>query len=616
MALAFNTLAAGVNGTPGTSNFATASVSPSADALILAGLYTQSFSTPPATPSVASGLGLTWVQIATYNIDGTAVRLTVFGAVAGGSPGSGAITFSCGGEDTDFAGWCISECTGITGLSTVAGAVVQYGTAAEAATSITLGVKMPSVFGNAANALYVMYGNGSNVNPVFAPAGLTTLGSAGITGTRVEDGGLVGDPGNVITASSSSSNADRIWIGAEIKNNGTITPTGLTSGSNSAPGTASWNTASISPSGNALLLAAVRNRAVSGTAAAPTMTGLGLTWVQIATFNLDGGINRLTLLGAVTGGTPGSGALTFSCGGQDTDGAVWAVSEFTNVDIAGGVAGAIVQSGSGGDAAAGTVITQSLANCANAANLLYGAFSAGTTNGWTWAGATELNTGSGDVQRVETAYQSPLQVAGVLTTVAAGNKIAIAIELLANVSTPEGNVYYILNTATADGWGDVQAGGTPPSDATGSSGWTVSDKAADQYSQLNFGVERTATTFSGTAVPGAGGPDNTLKDAIRIGPISGDFAAGDWTVSLPVIAVSAGGTQDGALRVRVWKSQNADGSSPTEITSGAVQLTGVTDLTTGTPQTCSGTLSLGAITGLSNSYLFFCLAWRITGAAS
>lgn len=179
---------------------------------------------------------------------------------------------------------------------------------------------------------------------------------------------------------------------------------------------------------------------------------------------------------------------------------------------------------------------------------------------------------------------------------------------------PAGTTYYLLSSANADGWGDVQVGGTAPSAATMATGWTVGTTASGNYSKMAYGSERAANTFSTTAVPGTA-PDNTLKDAFRIGPMTGTFAAGTWTISVPVIAVTAQGGADGRIRVRLFKSANADGSSATEVTSGAVTLSTVTDVTTGAQQVSTGTVSLGEIT-LSNQYLFCCLAWEITGAAS
>lgn len=178
-----------------------------------------------------------------------------------------------------------------------------------------------------------------------------------------------------------------------------------------------------------------------------------------------------------------------------------------------------------------------------------------------------------------------------------------------------GTTFYLLSTATGDGWGDVQAGGSAPATATTGTGWTVGTTASANYSKMAFGTERAAGTFSGTAVPGTA-PDNSLKDAIRIGPLSGSYAAGNWTFSVPVIAVTQQGGADGRIRVRVFRSANADGSSPSELTAGAVQGTIVTDLTTATAQNSTGTITLSAINGLNSEYLFFCFAWEITGAAA
>lgn len=173
---------------------------------------------------------------------------------------------------------------------------------------------------------------------------------------------------------------------------------------------------------------------------------------------------------------------------------------------------------------------------------------------------------------------------------------------------------FLRPTATGDGWGTLQFSGSVGSNATTTTGWTVGTTASGNYSKMAFGTERAANTFSGTPVPGTA-PDDTLKDAFRLGPLTGTFAAGDWSFSVPVIAQSAQGGADGRVRVRVFTSANANGSSPTEVTSGAVTLSTVTDLTTTAEQVSSGTVTLPEVT-LSGAYLFVCLAWEITGAAS
>lgn len=177
-------------------------------------------------------------------------------------------------------------------------------------------------------------------------------------------------------------------------------------------------------------------------------------------------------------------------------------------------------------------------------------------------------------------------------------------------------LYFLDSAASGSNFGQLQVGGSAPSTATTATGWTVDTVGATNYALMAYASERASTVFSGTAQP-AGNPDNTLGDCFRsTNTMTGDFATGVWTITVPVIAVTAASGQDGRVRVRLWKSSNADGSSATEITSGAVTGTTVTDLTTGAEQTSVATTS--SITGfsLANEYLFLQVAWEITGAAT
>ena len=193
------------------------------------------------------------------------------------------------------------------------------------------------------------------------------------------------------------------------------------------------------------------------------------------------------------------------------------------------------------------------------------------------------------------------------------------------------NVYVLALAAAGGGGGTVEtwhptesaASGsnhgalslTPPGAATSATGHTVGATALDNYSRMAFGVERAAATFGGTAEPSSG-PDTALGDCFRTpDPKSGSYAAGDWTLSLPVRASTLAAGQDGRWRVRLWRSANADGSGATEITSGATALSEVTDIATGADSTSAGTIALGAVT-LTNEYLFVQLAWHVTGAAA
>lgn len=176
-------------------------------------------------------------------------------------------------------------------------------------------------------------------------------------------------------------------------------------------------------------------------------------------------------------------------------------------------------------------------------------------------------------------------------------------------------VFYIKN-ATAGGGGahgSLQDGGTPPSTATTATGWTSAKIASGNYSLMLYGTERASGTFGTTAQP-ASAP--TTNDCWRSeNKLSGTFDSGTWNFTVSVIAVSAGGAQDGRIRIRAWRSPNADGSGAVEITAGAVQGSIVTNLATATAQHSTGSFSPGAIT-LDEEYLFLQAAWEITGAGS
>jgi hypothetical protein len=96
-----------------------------------------------------------------------------------------------------------------------------------------------------------------------------------------------------------------------------MNPTSLTTFSSDAGGT-SFNTASISPTANRLVLASVLNADSDGSAATPTGSGNGLTWQQIATVTFFSGLARLTLFRAM-GASPSAGAFTASFGADSQD---------------------------------------------------------------------------------------------------------------------------------------------------------------------------------------------------------------------------------------------------------------------------------------------------------
>ena len=119
MAVAATNLTTDGNNADQTS-YATASITPTADTLVLAWFVSSIAAGTPNLPT-ASGNGLTWVHVAT-RIHGTR-RMTLFRAM-GSSPSTGAITFDLASQTADGAQWSVAEFSGInTGGTNGSGAI-------------------------------------------------------------------------------------------------------------------------------------------------------------------------------------------------------------------------------------------------------------------------------------------------------------------------------------------------------------------------------------------------------------------------------------------------------------------------------------------------------------
>lgn len=149
-----------------------------------------------------------------------------------------------------------------------------------------------------------------------------------------------------------------------------VAASNLTTNGSSTDAT-SYNTASVSPAGDALLLLWVSTIAAA-TPNAPTVSGNGLTWVQEETITF--GSRRITLFRAM-GASPSTGALTIDFAGQTQTGAVWSLIQYTGIDT-GGTNGSAAVVQSVADANTGTVsnFTVTLAAFASANNATAGGF--------------------------------------------------------------------------------------------------------------------------------------------------------------------------------------------------------------------------------------------------
>jgi hypothetical protein len=180
-------------------------------------------------------------------------------------------------------------------------------------------------------------------------------------------------------------------------------------------------------------------------------------------------------------------------------------------------------------------------------------------------------------------------------------------------------------------WDRVDAA-TLGTQATSSTGWNVGTRLPDTYAELNQGTEVGRATFSSTIVPNATAPtvDNSYASQANFTPptllsstdsiltvyeYNGSFDAGNWVFTFPVIAVTLGGAQDGAITMRVFKAPRngtAFGTT-TELTSALLQGTAVSNLTTAAVQSSVVTWSAPAFQ-LNNEFIICKIGWRITGA--
>lgn len=135
---------------------------------------------------------------------------------------------------------------------------------------------------------------------------------------------------------------------------------------------ASYNTASHTPTANKLQLLWVNN---SGSTT-PTVTGNGLTWVQVATV-LQAAISRRLTLFRALGPTPSAGASTIDFGGVAQGNCSWVLVEYDGMDTSGtNGSGSVVQSNTN-SADTGTTPTVTLGAFSSVNNATSGGIAVG-----------------------------------------------------------------------------------------------------------------------------------------------------------------------------------------------------------------------------------------------
>jgi len=137
MAFKVTNLTAGTD-TTDDSDSITASITPSANKLILLTVSSRADAVQPTISSI-SGNGLTWVEIGHSDYDASGSRRSIFLYRAmGASPSSGAVTITWGGTQTAKA-WVIDEISGVdTSGTNGSGAIVQFKASNATGTSLTI----------------------------------------------------------------------------------------------------------------------------------------------------------------------------------------------------------------------------------------------------------------------------------------------------------------------------------------------------------------------------------------------------------------------------------------------------------------------------------------------
>lgn len=150
MAISVTSLTAGATLTTSTSNN-TASVSPTANYLVLVSVFTYDLVNGNVTPSGVSGAGLTFSQYGSTLAVGTAESLSLWYAMSA-SPSSGALAITYGAAPTAL-GWTVDEVAGVVTTGTNGVDAIRQSASNAAAPGATPSATL-SAFGSSNNGTY------------------------------------------------------------------------------------------------------------------------------------------------------------------------------------------------------------------------------------------------------------------------------------------------------------------------------------------------------------------------------------------------------------------------------------------------------------------------------
>jgi Domain of unknown function (DUF1929)/Invasin, domain 3/Bacterial Ig-like domain (group 2) len=372
-----------------------------------------------------------------------------------------------------------------------------------------------------------------------------------------------------------------------------ITQTLLTSG-HDPNNVRVFTTASIAPAPNALVTVAVLTHQSSSAAAAPTLTGGGMTaWDVVATTTFNGAtpMDRVTIFRAMSA-SPGSGPITITSS-VTVSNCQWIVSQWDGVETSGtNGAGAIVQTG----ATSGTAVnglSQTLATFADAGDAAYGVFGIASatpvaTAGSGFARIDEQPSGEGTTGDVFAEWAVSLNPINATWSSKNAGELAVEIRAAAG-SGGGGGVSAALSTVTASAT-SITAG-------SGSSTITVTAMDANGSPISGATVVLSATGTGNTLTQPAG---TTNSNGVATGTISSTVAEAK-TVSATINGTAV--TQSATVTVTagtVSASQSTVAAAPTSIAPGGGTSTVTVTAKDANGNPVSGATVVLAATGMTN----------------
>lgn len=309
----------------------------------------------------------------------------------------------------------------------------------------------------------------------------------------------------------------------------TISASSLTSGFSSTSGT-SFSTASITPTANRLVLIAIELAYhVPSASQTLTVTGNGLTWVEVARQDIwTSGVsfNGQLVIFRAMGASPTTGAITITSGSTTVDMMAWSVVQFSGIDTTGtNGSGAIVQNAKTKTDAASATVTATLAAFGSANNATFAAVgvmdSTGTLQTVTpRAGFTEIHDTGVTYAEIETQF-----LASNSTTVS-GTCTAVDYIGIIGLEIKAGSTAYSLPTTS----GSFSDTGRAPRLAFGRKANTVSGSFSETGRAAGFlrtyVAKPAAASFSET-----GNAGNTDYGR-RLNTVSGAFTQTGYAQSL------------------------------------------------------------------------------------